>query len=206
MGGGALMDQTECQEACRVLNIDDIDPHNLDVNHANDIIQVFFDILEEVEDPDEKFNISLIKAKNQLLYEIIKNKSNCNNVFEFDLDFSNSMNKCKYCGGGGIKPVVEQGIVKNMDKCPDCLGSGIQHKPCRECHETGWIGPNHCSICNGRKRIPFRKNAKKKCSRCGGNKYIDRKVSTGRILSHITCTVCKGYGVIGWEKACSPKT
>lgn len=191
------------ENACRVLNIYEIEPRNLNDSHIDDILKLFFDIIYEETNHEDKTQLgNIVNAKNQILYEIVRNMSFRNQVFELDLDlqkFTNG-NKCKFCGGSGLKIIEVAGYIKNMDRCPDCLGTGVQHKPCNNCHETGWFGGEPCNICKGKLRIPFIKDARKKCPTCYGNRYVDRKVNTGIILTFMNCTVCKGFGEITLSK------
>jgi len=189
--------------ACQVLDIEEVDPKGLRSSHVNDIIEIFFTLInDEKKNNDKKQLANLINAKNKILYEIVRNETTGHEVFEFDLDLQKYYhgNQCKHCNGAGIKVVEAPGIIRNMDKCPDCLGTGIQHKECKDCYGTGWDRGKICSTCRGKRRIPFRKNAKRKCSYCNGNRFINRRVDTGIILTYVNCTVCKGFGEITLSK------
>jgi len=184
--------------ACRILNIEDMNPRGLYSSHADKIISIFFEIIKDDDVKDDKKELEkVVTAKNQILYEIVKNESTSNNVFVFEnLDLRKYINgnQCKICKGSGVKIVELPGIIKDMDKCPECLGTGIEHKGCPDCHETGWDRGGICIACKGKGRIPFRKNAKRKCSYCHGNKFINRRVDTGIIVSFRSCTACRGFG------------
>ncbi len=184
------MSQIECvKDACMVLDLELIaNPKDLTSNDATEILTLFTELLTEEDAPVN----DLIKAKNLILFEVLRNESKISgNIHRFNFDIKG---QCKFCGGAGLLPILEIGVIPKMDKCTDCLGTGLQHKQCPRCYANGYIHGQVCRVCNTNKKVSTGTN--QSCGRCGGTRYLDRKVNTGRLLSHSKCTVCKGIGSI----------
>jgi len=176
------------EDACGCLDIEYIkDPSVLTKDDADNIVKLFAELALEDDAPIS----DLIHSKNILLFEIMKNESDNGKIYKFNFI---SNDKCKFCGGSGLNPIMEIGVIPNMDKCFDCLGTGLLHQECPRCFGDGWIRGQKCIACDGKKRIQTKHKAK--CIRCNGKRYLDRKVNTGRLLTHCKCSVCRGIGLI----------
>ena len=158
------------------------------------VLQTYKNIFEETNRKIQKKKLT--EAKNLIIRDIIEKQLTEQNFFSIEVppDF----NPCESCRGTG--EIYRLEIIKIVDKCSYCKGSGTYTEPCKRCNGTGLIDNKKCPTCKGtkiyvhKKMFPKRPEDKR-CSHCNGSGDAIKIIKTGKIDIHTTCITCRGSGM-----------
>jgi len=158
------------------------------------VLQTYKNIFEETNRKRQKKQLT--EAKNLIIRDIIEKQLTEQNFFNIEVppDF----NPCGSCKGTG--EIYRLEIIRIIDKCSYCKGSGIYTEPCKRCSATGLIDDKRCPTCKGTKIYIYKKMFPKRledkiCEQCNGSGDAVKIIKTGKIDISTTCITCRGSGM-----------
>lgn len=158
------------------------------------VLQTYKNIFEETSRKVQKKKLT--EAKNLIIRNIVEKQLTEQNFFNIEVppDF----NPCGSCKGTG--EIYRLEIIRIIDKCSYCKGSGIYTEPCKRCNATGLIGDKRCPTCKGTKIYVYKKMFPKRledkiCEQCNGSGDAVKIIKTGKIDISTTCITCRGSGM-----------